>query len=400
MILRTTVFLFIVFQFFSIEINAQKWERVSDFIGGERDDAVGFSIGNVAYVGTGRDAGFAYRNDFFGYNMLTDNWYPVASMPTVPRQYACAFVINDKGYVFGGVDANNSFLADLWEYSPDTDQWNQKSSLPGVGRAAGVAAVINGKAYVGMGRNSTGSVLDWWEYNPYLDLWSLRSSPPIPASNELVGFTLGDRIFIGFGESVNGISNQFYQYDALKDQWDLSAPFSVQGMTYSIAQGVNYKAYVTTGQFADGAFANEHWVYNYVGNSWNKLEDFPGVARRGVAAFSGENTWYICTGLNESMQRSNETWKYTVDSSLANFNPVFFPSFNGEFFNLTYIIDHSADYTAYLYDFNGKLLFKSTLSATDYFFSTLLAQVTQPVIFRVTQNQELVFTQVFVVSSR
>src|SRR4051812_38785962 len=67
------------------------------------DNAVGFSIGNKGYIGTG---------------------------------------FNDKG-----LHATNSF----WEYNPDAGAWTQKADFGGAARIEAVGFSIGGKGYIGTG---------------------------------------------------------------------------------------------------------------------------------------------------------------------------------------------------------------------------------------------------------
>ncbi len=101
-------------------------------------------------MGTGRDASFGYRNDFYKYDIVNNLWSKVADLPAIPRQYSSSFVIGNKGYIVGGEAENATvFLNELWEYNPETNVWTRKADLPTVGRAAGVAMSIHGKVYYG-----------------------------------------------------------------------------------------------------------------------------------------------------------------------------------------------------------------------------------------------------------
>ena len=112
-----------------------QWTQLTDLPGTARDDAASFAIDGRIYVGTGREVGFGYTNDWFCYEPSTESWSTISSMPTEGRQYCTTFTIADTGYVFGGTGpggANN----ELWAYHPETDIWEQKASLPGEGRFA------------------------------------------------------------------------------------------------------------------------------------------------------------------------------------------------------------------------------------------------------------------------
>src|SRR4030095_14322148 len=128
-----------------------------------RDDAVGFSIGAYGYAGTGMDAGFSLKKDFWKYDPGSDLWTQVADFGGTPRQYCSSFTINNTGYVFGGIDNSVMYQNDLWAYNPTSNSWTAMASMPAVGRSASIAFAINGKGYAGTGNTGTTYLNDFWE---------------------------------------------------------------------------------------------------------------------------------------------------------------------------------------------------------------------------------------------
>ena len=57
------------------------WIQKADFAGGDRSNAVGFSIGNKGYVATGVDASRGLRNDFWEFDPISGNWTKKADFP-------------------------------------------------------------------------------------------------------------------------------------------------------------------------------------------------------------------------------------------------------------------------------------------------------------------------------
>ncbi len=51
-------------------------------------------------MGTGREVGFGYTNDWFCYDLGAESWSAISSDFTTPRQYCTPFTIADTGYVF------------------------------------------------------------------------------------------------------------------------------------------------------------------------------------------------------------------------------------------------------------------------------------------------------------
>ncbi|HRX10351.1 MAG TPA: kelch repeat-containing protein, partial [Draconibacterium sp.] len=82
------------------------WSELSDFDGVPRSDAVGFSIGDKGYIGTGYD-GDDRLSDFWEYNPSQNYWTQKADFPGVARTGAVGFGIGDKGYIGTGYDGDN-----------------------------------------------------------------------------------------------------------------------------------------------------------------------------------------------------------------------------------------------------------------------------------------------------
>jgi len=101
-------------------------------LGGGRDAAVAFTIGNKIYSGGGAGNG---NRDFYEYDTQTKLWTKKANIPGVDtnRGFAVGFAVNGKGYVGLGTDGIYApvVLADLWEYDPASDTWASKANYPG-----------------------------------------------------------------------------------------------------------------------------------------------------------------------------------------------------------------------------------------------------------------------------
>lgn len=110
-------------------MNAQgTWTRKADFING-RSGAIGLSIGNYGYAGTGGSS-LGWQKDFWRYDPNNNSWTQMADFPGSARGNATAFSIEDKGYLGVGQD-DNGFRKDFWQYDPVTNSWNQRSDFGG-----------------------------------------------------------------------------------------------------------------------------------------------------------------------------------------------------------------------------------------------------------------------------
>jgi hypothetical protein len=77
-----------------------------DFGGGQnRGSAVGFTAYNKAYVGLGQGNSAGFYNDFWEYDPSTEVWTQKADFIGSARRGAVGFSIDDIGYVGTGQDA-------------------------------------------------------------------------------------------------------------------------------------------------------------------------------------------------------------------------------------------------------------------------------------------------------
>ncbi len=120
-----------------------------------QDFAVGFSIGNKGYIGTGYTSS-AFATDFWSYDPATDTWTQKADFggnATVIVQPALVLAAKDISVrvAFPMVMTN-----DFWEYDTVTNMWTQIADIGGEPRASAVSMCIGDKGYVGTGFTTRG----------------------------------------------------------------------------------------------------------------------------------------------------------------------------------------------------------------------------------------------------
>ncbi|MEZ4945497.1 MAG: IPT/TIG domain-containing protein [Cyclobacteriaceae bacterium] len=148
------------------------WSRKADFPGSARMEASGFSIGDKAYLVSGRGyPSYVLHNDLWAYDVTLNNWNQLTSLPGSARWQSTAFSINGTGYLVGGGATNSdiyyNLLNDVWMYNPISNSWSQLEDFPGKPRAGATVFVIDNKAYFGTGRSNPGGLLnDFWEFDP------------------------------------------------------------------------------------------------------------------------------------------------------------------------------------------------------------------------------------------
>lgn len=192
------------------------WTQKADFLGTARYGAVGFSIGNKGYIGTGNDgvSGWGDRDDFYEYNPATDTWSSKAPFGGGQRQGAVGFSICDKGYVGTGIKLgfSNTNFKDFWEYDPTSNTWIQKADYGGglVNSAVGFSICTLG--YVGTGTSGVIPKMDFWKYNPATDAWVKKTDLP-SARYGAIGCSIGGKGYVGTGyDGMGGNLNDFLEY--------------------------------------------------------------------------------------------------------------------------------------------------------------------------------------------
>ncbi len=95
------------------------WTKKAEFDGAPRAYAVGFSIGNKGYIGTGyngNQTSYLYQ-DFWEWDQATDAWTRVADFAGGPRSEAVGVSIGNKAYIGTGIGGSIIYaFKDFWEY--------------------------------------------------------------------------------------------------------------------------------------------------------------------------------------------------------------------------------------------------------------------------------------------
>ena len=245
------------------------WTQKAPFGGVVRFDAVGFSIGNKGYVGTGY-IGTSFLKDFWEYDPLTNHWVQKADCGDAPRGFAFCFSIGNKGYIGSGSDGFLSTRTDFLEYDPELDRWTQKAAV--VPRNVGTAFSIGNKGYLGAGSNLGTSHNDFWEFDPAdssdgfdihnnpIGKWNQKASFPGPPRYAAAGFSLIGKGYIGTGYDGNIYYKDFYEYDPILNTWLPKTDFAGEMRSYAFGFAIGKNGYIGGGNNVDGALRN-FWVY-------------------------------------------------------------------------------------------------------------------------------------------
>lgn len=323
------------------------WSQKADFGGGVCYHATGFVIGNIGYVGTGRISagGNTLTNNFYQYDPATNTWTQKASVPGNARRGAVGFSIGDYGYIgTGETNVSPYEQNDFYKYNPATDSWTTIASLPGAGRSSSVAFTIGNYGYVGTGNTTSGASNDFWRYDPNSNTWvQLQNVGPTPRQ-EASGFSLNGLGYILTGDNYSSGTNygDMWEYDPLTGQWTQLDDFLGSARRYLAATSFNGRAYAGLG--TNGTNFKDFWTYDQflsllerdklnveVTAYPNPVIDELNFDINGIEGFSSDDfTIRIYNSIGQLVE-SIELEGYNIDVDFSNFR-------NG---NYRYVLDYN-----------------------------------------------------------
>jgi len=289
------------------------WTQKANFGGTARFGAVGFSIGNKGYIGTGRDASTNEYQDFWEWDQLTNAWTQKSSFPGTARDGAVGFSIGNKGYIGTGWDG--AVKQDFLEWDQGTNTWSSKANFTGVARSNAVGFSIGTKGYIGTGYGGSN---DFWEYDQSTNAWMQKATLGGTARYWAVGFSIGTKGYIGTGYDGTNSKQDFWEWNQSTNIWTQKANFSGGVRRNAVGFSIGTKGYIGTG--TDGTNSKQDfWEYNTLTNAWVQKPNFGGTARFGAVGFSIGNKGYIGTGTDGVDKK--DFWEYdrcaTFSSSIS-----------------------------------------------------------------------------------
>ncbi|TJY65767.1 hypothetical protein FAZ19_11650 [Sphingobacterium alkalisoli] len=281
-----------------------EWTRGADFEGLPRSGAAGFTIGDYTYLTTGYGTNSNRFVDTWRFNPALQSWDKMADFPGEARNNAVSFVANGKGYV--GLGTNSTVMyTDFYEYDPTADSWSRVADFGGAARYGAVAFSLNGVAYVGTGRDFDGQDYnDFYSYTPGSNggSWTKVASTPNKRSFPFV-FVLNGLAYLGGGTSNNQNVSTFYTFDGTT--WTEKEPLSGRDDDYDYsltrlspsAFVLNGTAFITGGLgSSSGSSTNTTWRYVVSGDYWEEHQAFAGSARHQAVSFVHGDVAYVVTG--------------------------------------------------------------------------------------------------------
>ena len=288
---------------------ADSWTQKADLPAQERDEAIAFTIGNYAYVGTG----YSNLDDIWQYDPSQNTWTPRAPLPNQSRYGAISVSSGSKGYA--GLGAHLPYKNDWWEYDPIADAWTQKSNFQGTPREFASAFCIDNFIYAGCGLDSVGPARDWWKYNVNTNTWSAIDSLPTAfqlGSFACVSFAINNKGYVITGYLTG---QKVFEYDPVSQTWATKNPFPGTPRYSAAGFAIGDFGYIGTG---DTGYQTPHvkdfWQYVPATDQWYQKNDFSGPARIGSTGFTIGGKGYLALGHYSGIGRLKDLWEYTPDS--------------------------------------------------------------------------------------
>lgn len=316
--MRTVVLL--LFFFINVNCFASGWVQKADFNGTARHRTTMLTIGNKVYTGLGHYNGAGPNilfDDWWEYDPSTNAWTQKADYLGGLCYHTTGFTMNNIAYVgTGRTSATGSTLVqNFYKYDAVTNSWTEITSFPGIGRRGAVSFVIGDYAYVGSGESNSGVVGSFYRFDPSNESWTQVSSLPI-ARTSAVGFSIDNFGYVGTGDLDPGSTNDFWQYDPAIDTWTQKANVGPTMRLEAMGFALNGLGYLGTGgDFSNGQSLGDMWEYTPATDSWEQIEDFLGTARRYFAATTLNNVAYASLGTNGT--NFNDLWLFDQTLSLV-----------------------------------------------------------------------------------
>ncbi len=180
---------------------ANTWKQKSNFGGQGRFNAIAFAIGTKGFIGTGNTitGSDTTLQDFWEWDQLKNTWLKKTDFPGGHRGKAIGFSIGNKGYVGSGYRYTTAYeyFSDFWEFdTTGVGLWTQKANLPTTMVGASSFTIgLNG--FVGLSEGSTNTFYEW---NQSTNTWRQIASLPAAARYGSPGFSIGSNGFICAGQ--------------------------------------------------------------------------------------------------------------------------------------------------------------------------------------------------------
>ena len=291
------------------------WTQVENIPTGLRFSAA-FKIRNKIFLCTGNtiDQG---EDAVFEYQVDADQWVMRGNFPGGNRVQAVGFSIGEKGYLATGSTSlnNEERKSDLWEYDPASDKWTQKADLPGGERQDAVSFSFNGKGYVGMGTSAFGWIKrqDFWQYDPKVDQW--QQLPDFKGNGRIFTNTalIGNKFYVIGGHDPNtSFASDIWEFNLDNHKWTFIGVLNI----YPVASfSFENKCYLIIHKWQEELQLVE--FDPAINRIVKELAIFPGIKRLS-GSFSIAVDGQLFFGGGSALQVQDfffDVWKYPINTS-------------------------------------------------------------------------------------
>lgn len=308
------------------------WVRRGQFDGAARSGAVSFVINDVAYVGTGynKDAkgslidNFGYMKDFWKFNIPTETngnyyWTQVAEFPGANRTLAVGFSIGNKGYVGTGISNNSTRYNDFYEF--DGSSWTKRADCPLTPRSEAVGFGINGKGYITTGNDGNATQKDIAMFDPSTLVWTSTGIPTLGGDKRSGAIALvhNNVAYIVGGASNGTVCTDMFAFngtnwsekeriynakdDSFDDDYGSAGASTGIGRQFGVGFIIGDYGYITTGTV--GANNNQTWRYEFATDRWVLRTPYERTGRTSGVGFSVKDRGFIGLGASGSTYLDN-----------------------------------------------------------------------------------------------
>ncbi|MEL6558851.1 MAG: hypothetical protein AAFQ94_11755 [Bacteroidota bacterium] len=166
--------------FWCFDPETEGWTQVDDYPGEARVAARGFTIGNLGFVGTGLSKDGTHLKEFWAFDPNSrgkDKWTRQPDLPGEVRQNASGFSIDGVGYLGAGRN-QSGLLTDLWSFTPE-EGWSRIADMANgvlpMGGDGNLGFAVDGEGFIaGAGYRNRGIIA----YSPKETSWVRVSDMP------------------------------------------------------------------------------------------------------------------------------------------------------------------------------------------------------------------------------
>lgn len=338
------------------------WNVKTGYPGVGRHRASGISIGNKAYFGLGHvssgtaNVGF---QDWWEFDPATNSWTQKANYPHQSHG-AVGFTIGNKGYMGSGDSEVLGATTLFYEFDPIANTWTPKANCP-LSDDGHVSFAINGIGYIGLGNSST-----LYAYNPTSNTWQLATSA-MPGSWWGASFVINNKAYY-----IPSFSSTLYMFDPSTNSVTTKAPFigtpRIAAAGFAV-RGMGYIGLGTTG--FDGPYDfKDFYHYDPVLDVWDTIpKSFPGARRHFVPCVTIGDNVYFGTGTNGTNLADFWAYEWKVSVGLTEFskfgNLTIYPNPSSDLVTLS--IDDEfikADLSLNLITLEGKQIYSQNINSS------------------------------------